>query len=342
MPAAGGVGAVIRRLLLGLLGLGIGAWGAAALWIDGPAFRPLAGMLAAGFFAASLVLPQRSRRGIVAAVLLWAVLLVWWRAIPPSNTRDWLPDVANPPTATFDGNRVTIHNVRNFEYRSETDYTPHWETRTYDLDDIRGLDIFLSKWGSPDIAHTIMSWEFGHAPPLAISIETRKERGEAYSAILGFFRQYELYYVVADERDLIGVRASHRGEQVSLYRLAVPPELARALLVSYLRAADHLAREPKWYNAFSHNCTTTIRLHVLQIGIAQPWDYRILVNGRLPEMFYERKSINTDLPLAEVLAASDITARAKAAGTAPDFSARIREGLPPRPPFRFRTGDGRP
>jgi hypothetical protein len=322
---------VIRRFLLLLLGLGVGGWAAAALWFDGPATRPLAGALAGAVFVASLWLPQRSVRGFVAAGMLWAGVVVWWSSIPPSNTRDWLPDVANPPTATFEGHFVTIHDVRNFTYRSETDYTPRWETRTYDLDQLTGLDIFISKWGSPYIAHTIMSWEFANAPPLAISIETRKERGEEYSAVRGFFRQYELYYVVADERDVIGVRASHRGEQVSLYRLAVPPEVARELLVSYLRAANQLAAHPKWYNAFSHNCTTTIRLHVLQIGVAQPWDYRILVNGLLPEMFYERKRINTDLPLAEMLAASDVTERAKAAEGAPDFSARIREGLPPRP-----------
>jgi hypothetical protein len=268
------------------------------------------------------------------AVMLWGAVLVWWSAIPPSNTRDWQPDVANPPTATFDGDRVTIHDVRNFDYRSETDVTPHWETRTYDLNQVTGLDIFVSKWGSPYIAHTIMTWEFATGPPLAISIETRKEVGEQYSAVRGFFRQYELYYVVADERDLIGVRAAYRGEQVSLYRLAVPPEVARRLLVAYLEEADRLAHQPEWYNAFSHNCTTTIRLLVMKIGVAQPWDWRILVNGHLPDMFYERGSINTTLPLPEMLAASDVTARAKAAAGAPDFSARIRAGLPTRPPFR--------
>jgi hypothetical protein len=266
--------------------------------------------------------------------MLWGAVVVWWSAIPPSNTRDWQPDVANPPTATFEGDRVTIHDVRNFDYRSETDSTPHWETRTYDLNQVTGLDIVVSKWGSPYIAHTIMSWEFATGPPLAISIETRKEKGEQYSAVRGFFRQYELYYVVADERDVIGVRAAHRGEQVSLYRLAVPPAVARRLLVAYLQEADRLAHQPEWYNAFSHNCTTTIRLLVLKIGVAQPWDWRILVNGYLPDMFYERKSINTSLPLPEMLAASDVTARAKAAAGAPDFSARIREGLPARPPFR--------
>lgn len=322
---------MIRRIVWALVGLAIGGWGAAALWFDGPSSRAVAGVLAAGFFATSLVLPQRSVRGMVGTAMLWGVVVVWWSAIPPSNTRDWLADVANAPTATFDGHLVTIHDVRNFDYQTETDYTPHWETRTYDLDQVTGLDIFLSKWGSPYIAHTIMSWEFATGPPLAISIETRKEKGEEYSAVRGFFRQFELYYVIADERDVIGVRASHRGEQVSLYRLAVPPDVARGILVTYLQQADRLARQPKWYNALSHNCTTTIRLNVLQTGVAQPWDYRILVNGFLPDMFYERKRINTELPLAAMLAASDVTARAKAAAGAPDFSARLRDGLPARP-----------
>jgi hypothetical protein len=336
VPPSGGGRAVIRRLLLALLGLAVGGWCAAALWFDGPAARPLAGALAAAVLGASLWLPQRSLRGIVGAAMLWAAVVMWWSSLAPSNTRDWLPDVANPPTATFDGHFVTIHNVRNFTYRTETDYTPHWETRTYDLDQIVGLDIFLSKWGSPYIAHTIMSWDFANAPPLAISIETRKERGEEYSAVRGFFRQYELYYVVADERDVIGVRASQRGEQVSLYRLSVPPDVARQLLVSYLQAADDLAKQPRWYNALSQNCTTTIRVHVLQIGVAQPWDYRILVNGKLPEMFYERRTINTDAPLTEIMTRSDVTDAAKAAAGAADFSARIREGLPARPPYRSR------
>jgi hypothetical protein len=322
----------MRPVVLGIGGLAVGTFGAAALWFDGPAARPLAGALAAAFLVASLVLPQRrSRDGVVWAALLWGVVWVWWSGIDPRNDRDWLPDVARPASATFDGERVTVHNVRNFEYRSDGDYTERWETRTYDLDEVRGLDIFLSRWGSPYIAHTIMSWDFGDGPPLAVSIETRKERGEAYSAVRGFFRQFELYYVVGDERDLVGLRASVRGEQVSLYRLAAPPARARELLRAYLDEINRLADAPAWYNAFAHNCTTTIRLHVLQIGLPQPWDWRILVNGHLDELLYERGSINDTMPFPALRAASDVTERAKAAENAPDFSRRIREVLPARP-----------
>jgi hypothetical protein len=331
---------MLGRVLLGVLCLLFGAWGAAALWFDGPTLRPLAGTLGLVFFFAVLVLPQRSRRGTVAAGMLAAVLLAWWLSIPPRNDRDWLPDVANPATAVFDGDRVTIHNVRHFDYRSETDYTPHWETRTYDLDQVRGLDLFLSYWGSPTIAHTIMSWDFGNAPPLAISIETRKEKGEEYSAVRGFFRQFELYYVVADERDVIRLRTDFRGEDVFLYRLAAPPDLARRLLVSYLQEVDQLATTPEWYNAFTHNCTTTIRLHVMRIGVPEPLDWRMLANGHIDAMLYERGSINTSRPFPEIRAASEITTEAKAARGAADFSARIRAGLPSRPPPRlFQRGN---
>lgn len=331
------LGLALRRVALTLAAVLMGAWGAAALWFDGPAWRPLATVLAAAFPVAMIWLASRaSRQGPVLAGVLSALLVLWWLSIPPSNDRDWQPDVARPATATFDGDLVTIENVRNFRYRSETDYTPVWETRTYDLRDVVGLDLFLSNWGSPYIAHTIMSWEFRDAPPLAISIEVRKERGETYAPVRSFFRTFELYYVVADERDVVRLRTSFRGEAVRLYRLAVAPDLARRLLVSYLEAVDRLAHRPRWYNALTHNCTTGIRLHVLEIGVAQPWDWRILVNERIDEMMYERGTIATDRPFPEIRAASAVSERGRAAGDAENFSARIRIGLPARPAPRTR------
>jgi hypothetical protein len=317
--------------MLIIVTVAISVWGGLALWFDGPASRGVAGVLAGAFVAVSVALPLVLRwRGLAIAASLWVILLVWWLYIPPRADRDWLPDVAELPAAGIQGERVTISNVRNFDYRSESDFTPRWEQRTYDLGQVRGLDIFLSYWGSPLIAHTIMSWEFDDGQHLAISIETRKERGESYSALRGFFRQYELYYVVADERDVIGVRANHRDERVYLYRLAVPPAQARALLLAYLERVNRLARQPAWYNAFTQNCTTTIRMHVQEVGVRNPWNWRILVNGRGDELFYERGYLNRELPFADLKARSDVTARAQAARDAPEFSARIREGLPGR------------
>jgi len=146
--------------------------------------------------------------------------------------------------------------------------------------------------------------------------------------VLGFFRQFELYYVAADERDLIGVRTNHLGEEVYLYRLRTPVPVARAILLDYLRAMSELVETPAWYNALATNCTTTIRQHAKHVAANNPFDWRIIVNGYIDELGYERGSIDTSLPFEELRRISDITQRAQAAGDDPDFSEMIRVGLP--------------
>lgn len=330
---------ILRRVLevlVALAWLGVGAWAAAAIWFRAGLPRPLlAGVVFVSLLAAVIGAIAVIRRGgpkafgvSLAALVAFAL---WYSTVRPSNDRDWTPDVARPPVAEFDGDRVTIRNVRNFDYRSETEYDERWEERSYDLSKIESVDLFLSYWGSPSIAHTIVSWEFSDSDPLAISIETRKEKGESYSSVRGFFREYELYYVVADERDLVGLRTNHRGEHVYLYRIRMPRELARALLVDYLEEANWMADHPKWYNAFTHNCTTAIRKHLQHVSAGNPWNWRILVNGYLDELMYERGTIDTSMPFAELRAKSEITERAKAAEDDPAFSMKIREGIPLAP-----------
>jgi hypothetical protein len=307
------------------------AWSMLALWFDGPSSRLAAGTLAIAVAVGSVFLAARLRplrRGLMAAIVPVVAVGLWWGTIAPSNDRDWAPDVANTARASFDGSRVTIQNIRNFKYRSEDDYDRNWETQSFDLDRVKGIDLFLSFWGPTMIAHTIVSWEFDDGRHLAISIETRKEKGESYSALRGFFRQYELYYVVAEERDLVGLRTNHRGEEVFLYHLRVPAADARALLVDYLKKVNSLAKRPQWYNALTANCTTTIRSHTQNVGISQRLDWRMLVNGRLDELLYERGEIDTSVPLAELRARSDITKRAIAADNSPEFSNRIRQEMP--------------
>jgi Domain of unknown function (DUF4105) len=170
--------------------------------------------------------------------------------------------------------------------------------------------------------------DFDDSQNLAISIETRKEKGESYSALRGFFRQYELCYVVADERDLIGLRTNYRGEQVYLYPIRAPASQARALLVDYLDEVNRLAEHPQWYNALTQNCTTTIRGHAQNIGAGGRVDWRLLANGHVDELLYERGQIDTSLPLAVLRARSNITAKARAADDSADFSTLIRENLP--------------
>ncbi len=319
------------RALLAIPVLLATAWAAAALVFRLPRPDWFAEGTAGVFVLFTLVVLFVVRpywKALVVWAVAFALVLAWWSTIRPSNDRQWTDDVARPPTGEITGDTLVLHNVRNFDYRSETDYTPHWETRTYDLAKLRGVDLFLSYWGSPAIAHTIVSWDFADGQSLAISIETRKERGESYSAIRCFFREYELYYVVADERDVVRLRTNYRGEDVYLYRIRAKPGVARALLVDYVRRMNAMAEQPEFYNALVDNCTTGIRVHTVHIGAAQPWNWRLLVNGYGDQLLYEQGRIDTSLPFDELKKRSWVVARAKAADQAPDFSVRIRDGLP--------------
>jgi hypothetical protein len=324
------------RALLVVFAFGFGAWSAAALWFAGPGPASVRGALAAAALLLALGFALRVRpvaRAALAVAALAGLVLAWWSSLAASNARDWQPDVAHAPTAEIAGDRVSVRNVRNFAYRTETDFDERWEDRTFDLAALEGLDVFFSHWGSPWIAHTIMSWSFADGQHLAVSIETRKEKHEQYSAVAGFFRQYELIYVAADEEDVVKLRTDVRGEDVYVYRLRPTKANARALLVDYLEAMNELAAEPGWYNALTTNCTTTIRQRVMHAGGKLAPSWKLLANGHLPELLYERGSFDQSLPFAELRAASRINERARAVRPGERFSAKIREGLP-MPPLR--------
>lgn len=316
---------------VGLSGLALwGLWAAAAVFFHAGWAAALAFLLLPGLAVWKL----RGARRIAVGVVACGLVLAWFMSLAPRDARDWLDDVSRPPRARIEGHWLRVENVRDFRYAGPDDQhpQPRWETRRYDLDKISGLDIFLSDWGAP-VVHTILSWRFADGPPLAISIETRKEKGETYSALAGFFRRYELIYVVADERDVIGVRAAHRGEKVSLYALGGRPGAARRLLEAYAEDISTLADTPRWYNALTTNCTTGIlRLAQHVLGESRRWDWRVYANHALPVLMREEGVINMQMPLAELAARSDITQRAIAADGAADFSQRIRAGLPPPPP----------
>lgn len=310
------------------------AWSAAALLVDSGQARWLSATLAVGVVALSVLAMLRRGRFLSRFVLGLVpplVVVAWWLTLTPSNDRDWTVDVSRTPTFTIEGDQLTAHDVRDFIYRSDEDFDPRWVTRTYDLSQLRGVDLFMSYWGPTLYAHTIMSWEFADGSHLAVSIETRKEKGEEYSAVLGFFRQFERFYVVAEERDVVGVRAQHRGEQLFLYRLQPSPELARKLLMNYVQVINRLATRPAWYNALTTNCTTTIVHHAQQLGVALPLDWRFIANGYLDELQYERGAVNTSMPFQELRERSDVTKRAGLVAGAREFSQHLREGLPERP-----------
>lgn len=307
------------------------AWAAGAICFDLPfvSLRPaLAAAFVLGTFTAWVMIKSRwQARGVV--LLAFALVLAWWLTLKPSNDRMWQPDVAQLAWAEVHGDTVTLHNVRNCDYRTETDFTPHWETRTVQLSQLTGIDLAINYWGSPWIAHPIASFQFTDSPPVCFSIETRKEVGESYSTIGGLYREYELIYVVADERDVIRVRTNYRqGEEVFLYHTTATPAAARQRFLEYVDSLNQLHDHPRWYNAITTNCTTSIRTQ-RPVSERTPWDWRLLLNGKGDELMYQRHTIATDsLPLPELKQRALINQRALAANSDPDFSKRIRKGTP--------------
>ena len=313
------------------------AWIAAALcasWAFGALYFdfPKAGAFAAILFVIALLAIVIFVRGklLKLGIVFGACALVaaWWLTLKPSNDRAWQPDVAQTAWAEINGDEVTVHNVRNCDYRTATDFTPHWETRTVRLSQITGIDLAINYWGSPWIAHPIVSFQFADALPLCFSIETRKTIGQQYSTLEGFYRQYTLIYIVADERDCIRLRTNYRREDVYLYHTLASPAQARQRFREYINTLNTLHENPRWYNAVTSNCTTSIRAQ-RAVKLRAPWDWRILLNGKADEMLYQDHAIATGgLSFTELKQRSLINERARAADQNPDFSRIIREGLP--------------
>jgi Domain of unknown function (DUF4105) len=307
------------------------AWAVIALGIDLPwsRFRIPAAMIY-GAALASIIYLLRGKLGkqLAAGLLCFACVLGWWLTLKPSNDGDWNPDFARPAWGEIDGDLVTIHNVRHCDYQTELEFTCQWYTRPVNLNDIESLDLFMNYWGSPLIAHTILSFHVREQEPIVFSIETRRQKGQIYSALLGFFRRFTLFSVVSDERDVVRVRTNFRhGEDLYLYRTTATREFARSLFLNYIGMVNQLHDHPQWYNAITHNCTTEI--YTLKSMRTQPYDWRILLNGKGDEMAYEKDMIVTGgLPFKELKHQAWINRVAKGADNSPDFSMLIREGRP--------------
>ena len=264
--------------------------------------------------------------------LLYASVVVWWVMISPSHDRPWRPEVAVMPRVTIDGDRIHITGVRNFDYRSRDDFTERWEERDYDMSRLTGLDFYVSYWKEGPVAHTFVSFIFDNAPPLSISIETRPEIGEGFDPLASLFKQFELVYVVGEERDIVGVRTTHRDEAVYLYRLNTSASDARRLLMIYLQRINELADKPEFYHLLSNSCTINIVRYANAAGRGGGFEFRHLLNGLIDSYLYHSGRIDTSLPFDELRTRSLINAAAIAAEGAPDFSDRIRMSLPSKPP----------
>nr|WP_243445994.1 DUF4105 domain-containing protein [Polymorphobacter fuscus] len=308
-------------------------WGTMALWSRLPFAAPARGLVA-GLFAllmlAAIALLWRQRPRVALAIIVpaWAALLGWWSTILPSDNRNWQPDVAQVARTRIDGDVLTVDNVRNFTWRSDTDFDVRWETRRYRLSQLQGADLFLSYWAGESIAHAIISFTFADSDPLAFSVEIRKEKGEAYSAVAGFFKSYELAVLAADERDIVKVRSTVLGEDVRLFRLDIQRATALGLLREYAALANDVHATPRWYNTLMTNCTTVIFGMARRLDPRIRLDWRILLPGRLPSYLREKAFVSRAVPLPELIARSHIGPRAAAPPPDPGFSNRIRDGVP--------------
>ncbi|MFD4838661.1 DUF4105 domain-containing protein [Achromobacter sp. NPDC058515] len=320
-------------ILLGIAIVLVTAWGALALWVRAPLARGwkcallLAWTLSALAALAGLALPAW-RPGWYAHAAALVALLCWWSGIRPSNDRPWIAEVSRQTHGEIEGNHVTLHNVRNFDWRTRTDFTPCWETRSYALDELQSVDVALSYWGRPAIAHALVSFGFGADSHVVFSVEIRRKQGDKFSEIGGFFKQYELSVIASAEEDSLRVRTNVRDEDGYLYRVHMPEGAARDLFLAYVETANRLRKTPRFYHTLTANCSTIVFQMARRIVPGLPLDYRQLASGYLPEYLYELDVLRGAGSAEQYRSMGRYTDRARATYERAQYSRNIRRGVP--------------
>ena len=308
-------------------------WASMALWFKLPGADIVRWCVMGAFGGlglATLVAIFRSVRWRWLTLFAVAMIAVlgWWNTLVPPTDSDWPAEVARQVTGTVDGDILTLQNVRAFEWRTTEDFTENWVTRTYDLSQIETVDLFLSFWSSPSIGHFMISFGFADGRYLTLSDEVRRTAGVSFSPVADFFKANPIITIASEEYDIVGLRSNVRKERVQMFRIQSDPARRRAFLEAAIEAANKLVNEPRWFNSAFTNCSRTPIMLARHVGVKLPADWRILINGYLPEYLYERGAMNTDLTLEELFLLGDITDHANAVGLTDAYSAAIREGVP--------------
>lgn len=260
-------------------------------------------------------------------ILLLGLGFIIWISIHPSNNRNWTTDQAVLPYAEINGDLIDIHNIRNYTYRSTSDYTPNYYDKTFDLSQLKKVYYIVepfSDWEGS--AHTFVSFEFEGSNFVAVSVEIRKEKGEAFSAWKGLLKQYELMYVIADERDVVKLRSNYRKDSVFVYPIKTTPERARKMFVEMVERANKLKDKPEFYNTLTNTCTTNLVRHANTIVPGRvPFSYKVLFPGYSDRLAYDIGLIDTNLSFEETRARYKINERAEKYADSPNFSMKIRE-----------------
>ena len=333
------LGAGVLHSLFSLFVILSSLWLCMALWIQEPISwlfsRILIGIWIAfalsilGIYATQHIFSRK--KDVIIYILGFLCSLLWYFGLQAKQDRDWAPEVSQILHYEKQGNIITLHNIRNFDWHSDGSYTERWETRKFDLNQITGVNIVTSYWMGPQIAHTLVSFDFAHSRPLTFSIEIRKEKNEEFSAIGGFFRKYELSLVAADEKDIVYTRSNVRGEQVYFFPIKMPKAERIALFEEYLHKADELAKHPKWYNTLTSNCTTLVFDMVQAVSPQKlPVDYRLFASGYLPNYLYDLQAISPQWDMRTWYLRAHVNPRVsgfqKLSST--DYSRLVRKGLP--------------
>ncbi len=308
--------------------LAIGLWTAGAIYFDVFGATLAGAVVAAAWVALWLVAFAFWRPPWGPFLLLlvaFAGVVLWWRSLRPSQHRNWDPHFACAASVSLNRDILTIKNLRNSEYRGPHDSSPHFENRTYRFSKLRGVDALMLTWGSPWMSHPMFVFDFGSDGRVCISIEVRYRDGQRFSFLRSLYRQQELIYVVSDERDAILRRTkSLSGHDLYLYRLRADDLTIRQFFLDYAANVNALASEPRWYHGLTTNCTTSVyaqgRGHIR-------WDWRMLFNGSLDKLLYDRRLLDQSMPfdrLKELSWINDIANRAPAES----FGEYLRKNLP--------------
>jgi len=344
-----GTASVLRfaAMLLASLLLGVSAaWGAVALWYQAPGslLKRLIVLLWSAFALGVLIALWQGHAGpaFLSFALAFGLLLIWWQRITPTNERLWADDVAQITRGSIDGDCVTLRNVRNFDWRSNSAYTQRWETRSYELDKLASVDMIMSYWDGWAIAHMLISFGFDDGQHVAFSVEVRRRKNATYSEIGGFFKRDGLSILAADERDVIRVRTNIRGEDDYLYRIRMPLPAMRSLFLGYVEQANRLVDTPRFYNTLTVNCTMLVYHMMKRIVGYLPWSYRLLFTGYLPAYVYRVGGLDQRFTLEELRTLGRITDRARQSDRSDTFSADIRKGIPTLDPADLPAADSSP
>ncbi|MFG1393017.1 Lnb N-terminal periplasmic domain-containing protein [Xanthobacter agilis] len=308
-PRRRSAGTVAAGIAIAITALSLGAWTAAALWYQAGASWRLPLMGASGIMALALAVAaiRHPVRGLAGLAVALAAVGLWWSAIAPSNDRSWAPDVSRGVTAEIRGSDVTLRDVRDFQWRTPDDFTPRWRTLSLNLDQLDRVDLYSSVWASPAIAHTLVGFGFSDGQYVVFSAEIRRELGEQFSEIGGFFKEFELVLIAATPDDIIHLRTDARGEHVTRYPLKLSPEQMRAAFLIFANKGNALAQRPEFYQTITTNCTTVVFRLARIVEPNIPFDWRILASGYLPGYLYDHRLIDTTAPLAAIERAAVVT-----------------------------------